>query len=275
MKKYSVLVAGILSFMLVFGFALMSCDTTTGGDNNSSNNSGQDNGGQGDGGQDNGSQDNGGQGNEGQDNGGQDNSGQDNGGQGDGDQDNGGQDNEGQDNGGQDNGGTLAAAKGKLTLSGFNDFNGKYVYSALVTASGKSLIGTNAVELNGGVASISMAQISGGLAEVPLYYTNTGGTSIADIYVPYDSSETFQTVAVIIINDADGKFTSNDASSFATNYAAMISNNPSNTSFTPSTSGGNITISRNETKTMDEMTAEMTGGNYNVMNTVKYMLMVP
>jgi hypothetical protein len=174
--------------------------------------------------------------------------------------------------GGDDNtgGATLPGAKGKLTLTGFSEFNGKYVYSALVTTSGKALIGTNAVEITGGVTSISMVRINGGNAEVPLYYMNTSGTTVADLYVPYDGSETFSAVAVMIVNDSDGKFVASDAASFATNYAGMIGSNTSNTSFTPSTSNGSITISRSDAKTMTEMMADPTS-----MANVKYMLILP
>jgi uncharacterized protein YjdB len=175
-------------------------------------------------------------------------------------------------------GGTLAEAKGKLTLSGFDEFNGKYVYSALVTTSDETLLGTNGVEIIGNVADdaiISMVRISGGYAEVPLYTMNPSGTTVADIYTAYEGSETFQTVAVMIIDDSDGRFTASEAESFATSYAAMISSNPSNTSFTPSTYNGDITIDWNDVMTMDEMIAEMGTGNYTIMETVKYMLMLP
>jgi hypothetical protein len=170
-------------------------------------------------------------------------------------------------------GDTLQEARGRLTLTGFNDFNCKYVYSALVTTSGQSLIGTNAVQIIDNEAVISMVPISGGTAQVPLY-TYTSGTNVADMYVPYEGSETFQAVAVMIVNDGDGNFTTADAGSFVTNYAAMISNNPSNSSFTPGTSGGNITISRSEAKTMTEIMAEI-GSNPTIMQTVKYLLTLP
>jgi hypothetical protein len=178
-------------------------------------------------------------------------------------------------NGGNGGGGdTLAGAKGTLTLSGFSEFTGKYVYSALVTSSGKYLIGTNGVEIAGSEAVISMVPISGGTAQVPLYTTNASGTTVADIYVPYEGSESFQVVSIIIVDDTDGKFTSSDAVSFATNYAALIGSNASNTSFTPSTTNGSITISRSDVMTMDEITAAMQGGDYTIMQTVKYMLML-
>jgi hypothetical protein len=170
-------------------------------------------------------------------------------------------------------GDTLPGAKGKLTLTGFNEFNGKYVYSALVTASGKSLIGTNAVEFTSADYAISMVQISGGTAEVPLYTATGAGTTVADIYVPYEDSETIQTVAIMIVTDSDGKFTSSDAEGIAANYAAMIGSNSSNTSFTPATSNGSITISRSDAKTMTEITEAITGGDYTIMQTVKYILM--
>jgi hypothetical protein len=170
--------------------------------------------------------------------------------------------------------GTLAGAKGKLTLSGFNEFNGKYVYSVLATTSGKSLIGMNGVTLSGMEEVISMVQISGGNAEVPLYTMNASGSTVADIYVPYEGSETFQVVAITIVDDSDGKFTASDAEGFATSYAGMISSNSSNTSFTPSASGGSITINRSDVMTMDEITEAMSGGDYSVMQTVRYMLVV-
>jgi fibronectin type 3 domain-containing protein len=171
-------------------------------------------------------------------------------------------------------GDTLADAKGNLTLTGFSEFNGKYVYAALVTSSGQALIGTNSVDVNAGVFSMSMAPISGGTAVVPLYTMNAAGTTVADIYVPYEGSETFQVVSIMVVNDSDGKFTADDAASFATDYAASISSNISNTSFAPSTSGGNITISRSDVMTMEDITTEIAGGNYTVMQTVKYILAV-
>jgi fibronectin type 3 domain-containing protein len=169
--------------------------------------------------------------------------------------------------GGSGGGGdTLAGAKGKLTLTGFSGFDGKYVYSALVTSSGNYLIGTNGIDYNAGDPIISMVPISGGTVEVPLY-TATTGTSVADIYVPYEGSETIQTVSIIIVNDADGKFTASDAASFATNYAAIIGSNALNTSFTASTTNGSITISRSDVITADEMTMDN-------MYTAKYMLIL-
>jgi hypothetical protein len=89
------------------------------------------------------------------------------------------------------------------------------------------------------------------------------------MYVPYDGSETFQAVAIMIVNDNDGKFTSSDAASFATTYAGMISSNSSNTSFTPGTSNGSITISRSEAVTTAEIMAD-----YNLATTAKYMLIL-
>ena len=67
-------------------------------------------------------------------------------------------------------GDTLAGAKGKLPLTGFNEFDGKYVFAALLTVSEKSAVGMTAVELiSHEEAIISMVPISGGNAEVPLY----------------------------------------------------------------------------------------------------------
>jgi hypothetical protein len=171
-------------------------------------------------------------------------------------------------------GDTLAGAKGKLTLTGFNEFNGKYVYSALATASEKFLIGTNAVEFTEDDYVITMVKITGGTAVVPLYTTNATGTTVADIYVPYEGSETIKTVAIMIVSDSDGKFTASDSADFSTSYAAMIASNASNTSFTPATSGGSITISRSDAKTTDEITEATIGGDYTIMQTVKYMLIV-
>jgi uncharacterized protein YjdB len=162
-------------------------------------------------------------------------------------------------------GDALPGAKGKLTLTGFDEFNGSYVYSGLMTASGKVLIGTNSVDYNGGNPVVSMVRISGGRAEVPLYTANSGGASLADIYVPYEGSEGFQAVAVMIVNDSDGKFTASDATSFGTNWVAMLSSNAMNTSFTPSTINGSITIDRSEAA------SELTMDN---MYTIKYMLVV-
>jgi hypothetical protein len=171
--------------------------------------------------------------------------------------------------GGGGGGDTLQGAKGKLTLTGFNEFNGKYVYSNLMTASGKYLIGTNGVELSGMEAATSMVRISGGKAEVPLYTINASGTTVADIYVPYEGSEPFQAVSIMIVSDSDGKFTASDAANFATNYAAMLMSNATNTNFTPSTSGGSITISRSDAVTTAEIMAD-----YTLAATAKYMLMV-
>jgi hypothetical protein len=172
---------------------------------------------------------------------------------------------------------TLPGAKGKLTLTGFNEFNGKYVYFVQTTTSEEYLIGTNAIEVVDSEAVISMVQISGGSAEVPLYTANpsSSGTTVADIYVPYEGSEPFQTVSIMIVNDADGKFTYAETVSLATNYAGSISSNPSNTSFTPSTNNGNITISRSDVKTTAEITEAMLDGDSAIMQTLKYMLILP
>jgi hypothetical protein len=167
--------------------------------------------------------------------------------------------------GGLPGGDALPGAKGKLTLTGFDEFNGSYVYSGLLTTSGKYLIGTNSVDYNGGNPIISMVRISGGRAEAPLYTANPGGTSLADIYVPYEGSESFQVVSVMIVNDNDGKFTASDATSFATNYIAMLGNNAMNKSFTPSTNNGSITIDRSEAALMSEIAQKPDA---------KYLLMV-
>jgi hypothetical protein len=165
--------------------------------------------------------------------------------------------------GGGGGGDPLAEAKGKLTLSGFSEFNGKYVYSALVTASNKVLIGTNAVTLSGTAAVISMVQISGGNAEVPLYYLDASAAANGlAAYVPYEGSEEFTSVGILIVDDDDGKFTAGDSASFATSYVGSIGNNTYNTGFTPSTSSGNITINRSETKTLQEVLAGATNAKY-------------
>jgi hypothetical protein len=146
-------------------------------------------------------------------------------------------------------GGTLAGAKGKLTLTGFNEFNGKYVYSGLVTKSGnKYLYGMNGADSSG---NLSMVQISGGKAEVPLYTLNTGATSVADLYVPYDGNDEFLVVAILIVDDSDGKFTYTDTS-FATNYVGSIGSNFMNASFTPRTNNGSIVIDRSDVKTVTD-----------------------
>jgi hypothetical protein len=83
-------------------------------------------------------------------------------------------------------GGTLAEAKGKLTLTGFNEFNGKYVYPVLITSSGKTLTGINGADYSAGNPIISMVPISSGTAEVPLYTMNPAETSVSNAFVPYE-----------------------------------------------------------------------------------------
>jgi hypothetical protein len=65
---------------------------------------------------------------------------------------------------------------------------------------------------------------------------NENGTTVSDIYVPYEDSEDFTAVPIMIVNDSDGKFTSSEAESFVTSYVGIISRNSENTSFTPSAS---------------------------------------
>jgi hypothetical protein len=166
-------------------------------------------------------------------------------------------------------GDTLAGAKGKLTLTGFNEFNGKYVYPIMTITEENYLIGINGATLNGPDIVISMVQISGGYAEVPLYYLNDDVSELDD-YVPYDGSETLSGVTILILDDSDGKFIVDDDESLEIDYASTLTNNPSNTSFTPSTSSGSITISRSDTKTLAEIIADSS-----LLTTAKYMLMLP
>jgi hypothetical protein len=168
------------------------------------------------------------------------------------------------------NSGTLAGAKGKLTLTGFTEFNGKYVYSGLITKTGpKLLYGMNAAEIISGVSVMSLVQISNGRAEVPLYTLNAGATSVTDLYTPYEGNDEFSAVSILIVNDNDGKFTESEAASFATAYAGMIIGNYSNTGFTPRTNNGSIVIDRSDAKTMAEMMSDTS-----LLTTAKYILAV-
>jgi hypothetical protein len=81
-------------------------------------------------------------------------------------------------------------------------------------------------------------------------------------------------VSILIVSDDDGKFTSNEASSFSTTYAGMIASNSANTGFRPETSNGNITISRSDVMTTAELT-EAIMGDANAAQTVKYLLSLP
>jgi hypothetical protein len=166
---------------------------------------------------------------------------------------------------GTDGGGALAEAKGKLTLTGFTQFNGNYVYSTLTTASGKTLGGINGVNSDGGF--IYMVPISGGTAEVPLYYRESR-------MVPYEDSDTIQAVSIYLVNEAFGKFFSGDLKSMYENYVALIRNNTSNTSFTPSTTNGSITINRSDIMTLHEINVSEDEDRYTVMQTAKYILWV-
>jgi hypothetical protein len=174
--------------------------------------------------------------------------------------------------GGDSGSGGLAAAKGKITLTGFDAYNGKYVYSGCTINSTTALLGINGAEWHGSEYAITMPQIENGSVEIPLYTMNAGATTVDEVYVPYEGNDALITVSIIIVDDADGKFTSSDAAGFATSYAAIIVSNSSNTSFTPTLSSGNLTIPRSDALTTAEMTAQM-GSNPTIMQTTKYLLM--
>jgi hypothetical protein len=173
-------------------------------------------------------------------------------------------------------GGELVISNGILTLTGFDVFNGKYVYPVLVTSSGNRPMGLIGAEYNDGDPIVSMAQISGGRMEVPLYISrydvNSVASSLAEIFIPYESSETITTVSIAIVDVPT--YTCNDSSlAFLLNRAGAILSNPMNASFSENTTFGDLTISRSDAMTSDEiMSAAISGGNPYLMYSVRYIL---
>jgi hypothetical protein len=174
--------------------------------------------------------------------------------------------------------GELVISNGILTLTGFDVFNDKYVYPVLITSSGNSLMGLIGAEYNSGNPIVSMARVRGGTAVAPLYISrydmNSVAPSLADIFIPYESSETIQTVSIMIIDDADGKYTANDSGlTFLLNRVGSIVSNPMNDNFAENITFGNFTINRSDAMTSDEIYAAVgSTGNLSLMYSVKYIL---
>jgi uncharacterized repeat protein (TIGR02543 family) len=171
--------------------------------------------------------------------------------------------------GGGIGGGNLPEVKGKLTLTGFDDFDDQYVFPILGTASGISIAGVNGVELTGAGPIVSMVKITNGRAEIPLYRYNGEPSAItmADIF-PYEGSEAISFVEVMFVTNTDGwvRITESEVGDVTGNVTGIIRRNPANTTFTPSTSGGNIAIRRNDV---------MMGEGYPSMETAKYLFEFP
>jgi chitodextrinase len=144
-------------------------------------------------------------------------------------------------------GGTLAAPKGKLTLTGFSQYDGYYVLPTAVIGgmptseeeaeNAVSLVGLTGAEWSESAAFMSLARINGGAAEIPLYRTTNEEPASLDDFIPYEGNDALG-VLVFIVTDDDGKITPDEGE--LNNTVATIM---SNFDFTPHASNGNITIS--------------------------------
>ena len=143
------------------------------------------------------------------------------------------------DSGGNDPGGNnptgFPVVKGKMTINGLSDFNGKYVYVSGLA--GSSLI-TGLTDITGYITpdmAFKLPQISGGKVEAPLYTPNPQATSYANSYTAYSGNDTITSmVSIYIVNDSSVK---------ASNAQSAITNNLGTRMLTSGTfSNGNMTI---------------------------------
>jgi len=103
--------------------------------------------------------------------------------------------------GGTDNGGTgFPAAKGKLTVTGLDNFNGKYVF-ANGLAGGNVLQGITDITGYPSDITYKLASVSNGKAEIPLYTPNNQATSYSNSYTAYSGNDAVTSLSVIILNE--------------------------------------------------------------------------
>jgi hypothetical protein len=131
---------------------------------------------------------------------------------------------------------TFPAAKGKITINGLSSYNDRYVYGAGMAGS-TLLIGLTDITGYGTTdLAYKLVKISGGKAEVPLYYVNSGATSYADSYLAYEGNDTISVFSLLILDDDDGFLKQTDAASIST--SAVASKSLTSGTF----SSGNLTI---------------------------------
>jgi hypothetical protein len=117
-----------------------------------------------------------------------------------------------------DDSGSFPQAKGKLTITGLENFNDKYVYVQGLAA-GKVLVGLT--DISGYPSNIvyKLAKISGGKANVPLYTANSSASSYSNSFIAYSGNDSVSSVSVIILNDSS--LSASNASNSITNNLGM------------------------------------------------------
>jgi hypothetical protein len=110
---------------------------------------------------------------------------------------------------------TFPAAKGKITITGLDNFNGKYVYATGAVGENidnmKALVGlTDITGYDTTDVGYKLVKISEGKAEVPLYYPNPKVTGYADSYLAYDGSDIVTAFSLYIFESTDGVLKATD-----------------------------------------------------------------
>jgi hypothetical protein len=129
---------------------------------------------------------------------------------------------------------SFPAAKGKMTINGLEDFNGKYVYVQGLAGSSTVLTGLTDITDYPKDITYKLARISGDKTEVPLYAANSSATSYENSYIAYSGNDTITSINIIIL-DTDSLKSSNVAS-------AINSNSGKKTVTSGTFSNGNITL---------------------------------
>jgi hypothetical protein len=115
-----------------------------------------------------------------------------------------------------DNNPSLPAARGKMTIIGLDDFNGKYVYVQGLISDGTLLIGLTDIIVHSDDITYKLARISGDKAKVPLYVANSSATSNENSYIAYMLNDTIKSINILIL-DTDSLRSSNMASAINNN----------------------------------------------------------
>jgi hypothetical protein len=117
---------------------------------------------------------------------------------------------------------TFPAAKGKVTINGLSEHDGKYIWLS-GAAGGKPLFGITDITgyADPEALAYKLVKISGGTAAVPLYTANPSATSYSDAFVAYDGNDGVTALTILIINDADGSLSTTEMETVTSSYAGM------------------------------------------------------
>lgn len=100
----------------------------------------------------------------------------------------------------QDSPPSFPSAKGKLTITGLDNFNDKYVY-AYGLAGDNVLFGLTDITGYPSSTAYKLAKISGGKTVVPLYTANSVTASYSNSFIAYSGNDSVLTINIIILND--------------------------------------------------------------------------